>query len=40
MALESVDKRFALIAENNEALYPYKKSQLKTVVVKYFRTPR
>lgn len=30
MALESVDKRFALIAENNEALYPYKKSQLKT----------
>lgn len=30
MALDSVDKRFALIADNNEALYPYKKAQLKT----------
>jgi len=30
MALDTVDKRFALIANNNEVLYPYKKAQRKT----------
>lgn len=29
MAVDAVDRRFALIADNNEALYPYKKAQLR-----------
>ena len=30
MTVDAADTRFALIADNNEALYPYKKAQLKT----------